>query len=249
MEISSIGVATAFAAGVISLLSPCVLPLVPGYISYVAGRTISADGVPAHSGMKAASRPRGLSLCFVVGFSTVFVLLGASATALGGLLRTHLYEANLIGGVIVVIFGLFTTGLVPMPWLDRDVRFHSSPNSGGRLVCLFRSRFRVRLDPMHRTCAGLDPGPIRRQRHGCSGTALLAVCSLGLGPPFILAVLFMRGCMTRLLSMRRTGRVLKIVAGGVKVVMVVMAIAMITGHLSSFAIWLLRTFPALGRIG
>ena len=114
MEISSIGIATAFAAGVISFLSPCVLPLVPGYISYVAGRTISADGVPAHSGMKAASRPRGLSLCFVVGFSTAFVLLGASATALGGLLRTHLYEANLIGGVIVVIFGLFTTGLVPM---------------------------------------------------------------------------------------------------------------------------------------
>ena len=74
----------------------------------------------------------------------------------------------------------------------------------------------------------------------------MAVCSLGLGLPFILAVLFMRGCMTRLLSMRRTGRVLKIVAGGVKVVM---AIAMITGHLSSFVIWLLRTFPALGRIG
>ena len=129
MEISSIGVATAFAAGVISFLSPCVLPLVPGYISYVAGRTISADGVPAHSGIKAASRTLGLSLCFVLGFSTVFVLLGASATALGGLLRTHLYEAKLFGGVIVVIRG--------------------------------------RRDPLQRTWAGLDPGPIRRQRHGC----------------------------------------------------------------------------------
>ena len=247
MEISSIGVATAFAAGVISLLSPCVLPLVPGYISYVAGRTISADGVPTHSGMKAGSRPRGLSLCFVVGFSTVFVLLGASATALGGLLRTHLYEANLIGGVIVVIFGLFTTGLVPMPWLDRDVRFHSSPNSGGAWSAyLLGLAFAFGWTP----CIGPVLGSILALSAAnatvASGTALLAVYSLGLGLPFILAALFMRGFMTRMLSMRRTGRVLKIVAGGV---MVVMGIAMITGHLSSFAIWLLQTFPALGRIG
>ncbi|NSY51550.1 MULTISPECIES: cytochrome c biogenesis CcdA family protein [Hyphomicrobiales] len=247
MEISSIGVATAFAAGVISFLSPCVLPLVPGYISYVAGRTISADGVPAHSGIKAASRTLGLSLCFVLGFSTVFVLLGASATALGGLLRTHLYEANLIGGVIVVIFGLFTTGLVPMPWLDRDVRFHSSPNSGGAWSAyLLGLAFAFGWTP----CIGPVLGSILALSAAnatvASGTALLAVYSLGLGLPFILAALFMRGFMTRLLSMRRTGRVLKIVAGGV---MVVMGIAMITGHLSSFAIWLLQTFPALGRIG
>ncbi|WP_332717518.1 cytochrome c biogenesis protein CcdA (plasmid) [Pelagibacterium nitratireducens] len=247
MEISSIGIATAFAAGVISFLSPCVLPLVPGYISYVAGRTISADGVPAHSGIKAASRTLGLSLCFVLGFSTVFVLLGASATALGGLLRTHLYEANLIGGVIVVIFGLFTTGLVPMPWLDRDVRFHSSPNSGGAWSAyLLGLAFAFGWTP----CIGPVLGSILALSAAnatvASGTALLAVYSLGLGLPFILAALFMRGFMTRMLSMRRTGRVLKIVAGGV---MVVMGIAMITGHLSSFAIWLLQTFPALGRIG
>ncbi|GHA19414.1 cytochrome C biogenesis protein CcdA [Devosia pacifica] len=247
MEISSIGIATAFAAGVISFLSPCVLPLVPGYISYVAGRTISADGVPAHSGITAASRTLGLSLCFVLGFSTVFVLLGASATALGGLLRTHLYEANLIGGVIVVIFGLFTTGLVPMPWLDRDVRFHSSPNSGGAWSAyLLGLAFAFGWTP----CIGPVLGSILALSAAnatvASGTALLAVYSLGLGLPFILAALFMRGFMTRMLSMRRTGRVLKIVAGGV---MVVMGIAMITGHLSSFAIWLLQTFPALGRIG
>lgn len=74
----------------------------------------------------------------------------------------------------------------------------------------------------------------------------MAVYSLGLGLPFILAALFMRGFMARMKSMRRTGRVLKIVAGGV---MVIMGVAMITGHLSSFAIWLLQTFPALGRIG
>ena len=131
MEVSSIGIATAFAAGVVSFLSPCVLPLVPGYVSYVAGRTISPDGFTTETGFTAAVRTFGLSLCFVLGFSTVFVLLGASATAMSGLLRTHLYEANLIGGAIVIVFGLFTTGLVPMPWLDRDLRVHASPSSAG----------------------------------------------------------------------------------------------------------------------
>ena len=126
MEFSSIGIATAFAAGVVSFLSPCVLPLVPGYISYVAGRTISPDGTAADAEFKAASRTLGLSLCFVLGFTTVFVLLGASATVLSRLLRMYLFEANLIGGMIVVVFGLFTTGLVPMPWLNREARFNLS---------------------------------------------------------------------------------------------------------------------------
>ena len=79
-----------------------------------------------------------------------------------------------------------------------------------------------------------------------SGTALLAVYSLGLGLPFILAALFMRGFMAKMKAMRRTGRVLKIVAGGV---MMLMGIAMITGHLTRFAFWLLAIFPALGQIG
>jgi len=128
---SGVGIATAFAAGVISFLSPCVLPLVPGYVSYVAGRTISPDGLAGPVGLKETVRTLGLGLCFVLGFTTVFVLLGASATALSGLLRAHLYEANLIGGAIVIVFGLFTTGLVPMPWFERDVRFHSGRHGGG----------------------------------------------------------------------------------------------------------------------
>ncbi|WP_409076691.1 cytochrome c biogenesis CcdA family protein [Nitratireductor rhodophyticola] len=130
MEFSSIGMATAFAAGVISFLSPCVLPLVPGYISYVAGRTISPDGIAADTEFRAAGRTLGLSLCFVLGFTTVFVILGASATVLSRLLRMYLFEANLIGGGIVIVFGLFTTGLVPMPWLNREARFHANPGSG-----------------------------------------------------------------------------------------------------------------------
>lgn len=248
MGSSGIGIATAFLAGVVSFLSPCVLPLVPGYVSYVAGRTISPDGVAGGGvGFGDTGRTFGLSLCFVLGFTTVFVLLGASATALSGLLRTHLYEANLIGGAVVIVFGLFTTGLVRMPWLDRDVRFHSGPRGGGPWAnYLLGLAFAFGWTP----CIGPVLGAILALSAANatvgSGTALLAVYSLGLGLPFILAALFMRGFMARMMAMRRAGRVLKIVAGGI---MVVMGIAMITGHLSSFAIWLLQTFPALGRIG
>ena len=247
MEISSIGIATAFAAGVVSFLSPCVLPLVPGYVSYVAGRTISPDGLTTETTFTAAVRTFGLSLCFVLGFSTVFVLLGASATAMSGLLRTHLYEANLIGGAIVIVFGLFTTGLVPMPWLDRDLRVHASPSSGGPWAAyLLGLAFAFGWTP----CIGPVLGAIltlsAANATAGSGTALLAVYSLGLGLPFILAALFMRGFMAKMKAMRRTGRVLKIVAGGV---MMLMGIAMITGHLTRFAFWLLAIFPALGQIG
>ena len=237
MEVSSIGIATAFAAGVVSFLSPCVLPLVPGYVSYVAGRTISPDGLTTETTFTAAVRTFGLSLCFVLGFSTVFVLLGASATAMSGLLRTHLYEANLIGGAIVIVFGLFTTGLVPMPWLDRDLRVHASPSSAGPWAAyLLGLAFAFGWTP----CIGPVLGAIltlsAANATAGSGTALLAVYSLGLGLPFILAALFMRGFMAKMKAMRRTGRVLKIVAGGV---MMLMGIAMITGHLTRFAFWLL----------
>src|SRR5713101_2340495 len=100
--LSGIGLFTSFAAGVVSFLSPCVLPLVPGYVSYVAGDALTATDEPA--GRLAGLR---LSLCFVLGFSTVFVVLGASATTLGRLLLAYRYEANLAGGAIVILLGLF----------------------------------------------------------------------------------------------------------------------------------------------
>jgi cytochrome c-type biogenesis protein len=99
-ELSNIGMLTAFAAGIVSFLSPCVLPLVPGYVSYVAGR--SSGGVTP-SGAVALRMPAVvLGLCFVLGFSTVFIVLGASATALGQMLISFRYELNLVGGAIVI---------------------------------------------------------------------------------------------------------------------------------------------------
>ena len=119
--VSAIALGAAFTAGIVSFLSPCVLPLVPGYISYVGGRTLERR---AEGSWSAGLATPWFSAVFVLGFSTVFITLGASATALGRLLLAYKNEANLAAGVIVAVFGLVMIGLVRWPWLLRDVRFH-----------------------------------------------------------------------------------------------------------------------------
>lgn len=245
LEISNIGLLTAFAAGLVSFLSPCVLPLVPGYVSYVAGRPV---GEPAAGGAVALRMPAlGLSLCFVLGFSTVFILLGATATAMGRLLLAYRYELNIIGGAIVVAFGLFMLGLLRPNWLLRDLRFQAALQ-GGRPVAAYvlGLAFAFGWTP----CIGPVLGAIltvsAASATAASGVALLSVYSLGLGVPFMLAALFTDGLTSRLKSIGRVGRVLQVIAAGI---MIVMGIAMITGQLSAFAFWLLESFPMLGQIG
>src|SRR5512133_571913 len=123
--LSGIGLLTSFGAGIVSFLSPCVPPWVPGYVSYVAGDTLTASGAP--EGRLVALR---LSLCFVLGFSTVFIILGASATSLGQLLLSYRYEANLLGGAVVILFGLFMMGLANLSWLQRESRFYPRLKGG-----------------------------------------------------------------------------------------------------------------------
>ncbi len=120
MEISTSAFTAAFAAGVISFLSPCVLPLVPAYVSYIAGQSVARSTMPRALIMR--FQAIALSACFVLGFATIFVILGASATALGQALVSYRYELNLVGGAIVIGFGLFTLGLLRPSWLQREFR-------------------------------------------------------------------------------------------------------------------------------
>ncbi len=234
-----------FAAGIVSFLSPCVLPLVPGYLSYITGQSLNAG--EAREGLHGKLAPLWLSMFFVLGFSTVFVALGASATAISRWLLAYRYEANILGGAIVMLFGLFTTGLVNVGWLQRDLRFHPDM-AGGRPIpaYILGVAFAFGWTP----CIGPILGAILTVSAMSSavsnGVALLGVYSLGLGLPFIVSALFTDRILSRLKAMRRTGRILQIGAGAV---MVLMGIAMITGKLSEFSYWLLDTFPGLARIG
>jgi len=245
LEVSNIGLLTAFAAGAISFLSPCVLPLVPGYVSYVAGRTV-ADAPPA--GAMALRLPAvGLGLFFVLGFTTVFVLLGASATALGRALLSWRYELNIAGGAVVILFGLFLVGLLRPAWMMRELRVHAAV-PGGRPVAayLLGLAFAFGWTP----CIGPILGAILTVSAASAtvtgGVALLAVYSLGLGIPFLLAAVFTDALTARIKAIGRLGRILQPAAG---LVMILMGVAMITGHLSDFSYWLLATFPVLATVG
>jgi cytochrome c-type biogenesis protein len=246
LEISNIGALTAFAAGLISFLSPCVLPLVPGYISYVAGESIT-DLEGSGSAIAARLRTLGLSFNFVLGFSAVFVLLGASATALGQLLLKYRYELNIVSGIVVIAFGLFVTGLLRWSWMARDLRIHAAVE-GGRPVSAFvlGLAFAFGWTP----CIGPILGAILTVSAATTtvsgGVVLLAIYSLGLGVPFLLTAMFTDVIAHRLKNVRRLGRWLQVMAGAA---MVLMGIAMVTGQMSVMAYWFLDTFPILARIG
>ena len=240
---ASIGFLTAFAAGVISFLSPCVLPLVPGYLSYVAGTSLET----LRDRQSARFEALGYALCFVLGFSTVFVAFGASATALGGLLLSWRYELGILAGIVVLLFGLHMAGLLPIHLLEREARFHADIK-GGRVVGAFLLglAFAFGWTP----CIGPVLGVILTMSASTAnlgeGTALLAVYSLGLGLPFLLAALFTDVLLDKLRALSRTGRRLQQGAG---ILLAIVGVLMITGQLEAMAYWLLETFPALARIG
>ena len=244
MEAGAIGLAAAFAAGMISFLSPCVLPLVPAYVSYVAGQSDTA--LARRRDLRHRLAALALSGVFVLGFGSIFVALGAGASALGSLLLRYRHEASLAGGAIVIAFGVLMIGMSRgMPWLQREWRFHPHL-PGGRPIAAFvlGLAFGFGWTP----CIGPVLGAILTlsAAQGSGGTGLLAVYAAGLGIPFLLVALFTRELAARMRALRRVGWILQIAAGAV---LVAMGIAMMTGHLSRFAFWLLETFPALGRIG
>jgi cytochrome c-type biogenesis protein len=240
--VSGIGLLTSFGAGVISFLSPCVLPLVPGYVSYVAGDALTVSEEPPR---KLAAL--GLSLCFVLGFSTVFVLLGASATSIGQLLLSYRYEANLVGGAIIILLGLFMMGLAEIPWLQREFRMHLDLGGGRPLAAyVIGIAFAFGWTP----CIGPVLGAILTTSAVAAtvfqGVVLLSFYSLGLGLPFLAAAVFTDSLMLRIGVFRRLGRSLQLAAGAV---VTAMGVAMVTGELTSFSYWLLDTFPILARLG
>lgn len=245
-EASNVGLTAAFAAGLVSFLSPCVLPLVPAYVSYVAGQPADAAASATHSRGRIGTA--ALSAFFVLGFSTVFIALGASATALGSWLLQYRYEANIIGGAIVVLFGLLMLGLArPLKWFQRDIRFHprligGHPGASYVLGIAFGFGWTPCIGPV----LGAILTVSAMQSSVSGGVTLLSFYAAGLGVPFLLSALFMRELVGRLKALRRAGRMLQAGAG---LVMVAMGIAMATGQLTAFSYWLLKTFPALGRIG
>jgi cytochrome c-type biogenesis protein len=240
----SVGLFTAFVAGVVSFLSPCVLPLIPGYVSYVTGHSVDAG----HTRFGVRLSSLVLGLYFVLGFSVVFVAFGATATAISRLLLSYKVEANIVGGLLVSLFGLFMIGLVSLPWMRLDARFRG-PSRGGRPwgAFLLGLAFGFGWTP----CIGPVLGGILTMaavaETAPSGVLLLAVYAAGLGVPFLLSAMFIDVFVRRRLGkMARLGRTLQVGAG---VVMTIFGILMVTGTMSIMSYWLLENVPLLAQIG
>ena len=246
-DLTSLGLLTAFGAGVVSFLSPCVLPLVPAYVSYIAGQPLGAE---ARHDLRGAARLHAtlLAACFVLGFSLVFIALGASATALGRLLLQYRYQAGIVGGAVVTLFGLFMLiGVGRIPFLRRDVHFQvrsatGRPANAFVLGLAFAFGWTPCIGPI--LGAILTVSAVSASAH--SGIGLLVAYSAGLGVPFLLTGAFLHEISGRLRSLRRAGPPLQAAAG---IVMIAVGVAIMSGELTVFSYWLLDKFPALGRIG
>ena len=231
----------AFAAGFLSFISPCVLPLIPGYISFVSG--VSLDEMRAESGAAAASRWQvfATSLAFVIGFSIVFIALGASATAIGKFLFARLPLLSKIAGVILIVFGLHTMGLFRVPFLDTEKRVHSQRKPAGAIgAILVGIAFAFGWTP----CIGPILGgilAIAGSKNTISeGVLLLAVYSLGLGIPFLITSLAINQFFSAASRIRRYYHAIEVTSG---VLLVAIGVLILTGQLTIITRYLQPYLP------
>jgi cytochrome c-type biogenesis protein len=232
-------------AGLVSFLSPCVLPLVPPYLCYMAG--VSLDQLVGTSEERVARRTVLLSsLAFVLGFSTVFVALGAAASAIGQLVRTHLDVLSVAGGVIIIAMGLHFLGVFRIPLLARQARIERAHPAGPVGSYVMGLAFAFGWTPCIGPVLAAILAVAGSEATVARGAGLLAAYSLGLGIPFLIAGLFagpFMGFMRRFRS--HLGTVEKVMGG----LLVITGVLFITGNISTFSYWLLETFPVLGTIG
>jgi cytochrome c-type biogenesis protein len=240
---------SAVVAGALSFLSPCVLPLVPPYLCYMAGISIEEFSSPDKAAETRAPRRAVMlaSLFFTFGFATVFVALGASASTIGMVLRTHLDILAQVGGVIIILMGLNFLGLVRIPLLSREARFQS----GGQPATLTGAyvmglAFAFGWTPCIGPILGAILGVAASQDTVGQGASLLAIYSLGLAVPFWLAAAFSGVFMAFLTRFRRhLGLVEKLMGA----LLVLTGLAFIFGYIGDIAIWFQQTFPILSKIG
>jgi cytochrome c-type biogenesis protein len=242
-----ISYAGAAGAGLISFLSPCVLPLVPAYLSYMAGTTLDRMLDGDGSNPVLTRRVFVSALAFVIGFATVFIAMGASASALNRLIVANLDILAKIAGAVIILFGLHTTGLLKIPFLYREARFNTGENASGLvgayvLGLAFAFGWTPCIGPILATILTVAAS---RDDLGY-GISLLATYALGLGIPFLLAALAVKPFMHFMQRFRRHLRKVEIAAGAL---MVLTGILIFTSSLGQFSYFLLDLFPWLATIG
>ncbi len=242
---ADVSIVAAFAAGLLSFLSPCVLPLVPPYLVYLAGTSLErlADREPEP---RVKRDTVFAALLFVAGFSTVFVSLGASASLIGGLIRAWSGPLATIAGIAIIVMGLHFLGLFKIATLMREKRATVAPPVGLWGAYVMGLAFAFGWTPCIGPILAAILAVAASEQTVAKGAGLLAVYSLGLGVPFVIAAFAIEPFAAFLSRFKR--HMLR-VEQAMGALLVLTGIAFLTGTISSASFWLLETFPILGRIG
>lgn len=233
-------------AGLLSFLSPCVLPLVPPYLCYLAGTSVSE--LSARENIDSALRRRVVfaALVFVLGFSTVFVALGAGASLIGAVLRAYAHILAQVAGVAIIIMGLHFLGVFRLAFLSREARVEVSKPAGFGGAYIMGLAFAFGWTPCIGPVLAGVLAVAGSEATVWRGAGLLAIYSAGLGVPFLLAA-FAMGPFLRFLKRFRAN--LGLIEKVMGVLLVITGILFLTGTISQFGFYLLEAFPVLGKLG
>ena len=249
----NVSLLAAFGAGLLSFISPCVLPLVPGYLSYISGLSLDEmRGTPvvAGAGTIAVAQPVGArrqvviaSLAFIVGFSLVFVALGAAASALGQFLLRQQEIFSRIAGAVIIIFGLHTMGVLRIEWLYQEKRVQTSRKpagvfGAGLVGVAFAFGWTPCIGPILTGILALAGS----QETVGEGVRLLAVYSLGLGVPFMATALMMDRFLGAMGRIRKHYHTIELVSGAL---LVIIGLLIFTNKFTIIAKWLTPYLPVL----
>lgn len=236
---------SALFAGILSFISPCVLPLVPPYLSYMAGSSISQlnDGILQDKKLRVKILTN--SILFVLGFSTVFIALGAGASSISQYLRANMEIFSIIAGIIIIVMGLHFLGIFKIGFLYREARFQSKGTGyiGSYVMGL---AFAFGWTPCIGPVLGVILGMAATLDTVGQGAMLLAVYSAGLGIPFIIAAFAVKPFLSWLSKFKKNLGTVEKVMGGL---LVLTGILFITGGMQTMAYWMLEMFPALANVG
>ncbi|MBM6595959.1 cytochrome c biogenesis CcdA family protein [Microvirga pudoricolor] len=240
----SVSLPAAALGGLISFLSPCVLPLVPPYLSFLAGTTF--DQLSAGDDRAVRRRAIAAALLFVAGFSTVFVLLGATASALGQFVRQYLDVLSTVAGLAIIVMGLHFLGVFRIGLLYREARLNVNRPVGLWGAYVMGLAFAFGWTPCIGPVLAAILAVAGSEASVARGALLLAAYSVGLGIPFLLAALAMKPFVAFLKGMRSRFLMIERAMGAL---LVLTGIAFLTGWITTMSFWLLETFPVLGRLG
>ncbi|MDQ7079146.1 MAG: cytochrome c biogenesis protein CcdA [Paracoccaceae bacterium] len=233
----------ALAAGLLSFISPCVLPIIPPYLAYMGGITMNQLTEDSR-----ARRPAIVaSVFFVLGLSTVFLFLGFAASAFGQFFLQNQQLFGRIAGIVIIIFGLHFLGIFKIPLLQREARIDAGDRGGSSLgAYVLGLAFAFGWTPCIGPILGAILSMAAQEDSIGRGTFLMGMYAVGLGLPFILSAIFINRAMGLMNRLKRHMGLIEKIMGGL---LIAVGVMMATGAFSRLSYWLLETFPALSQIG